>query len=112
MIRNGSGGEGIGGVALIHLFRHPPGLLKRRNMRTTTGNGYSVRGIGKNNGIVSWADTGNTADIGQVVLGTFDKVDQPVKSCPPYLSRVLKLYRGPSCSHAHCNILSPMLHYD
>ena len=66
-----------------HLFRHPPGALQRHNMRTTTGNGYLVRDIGKNSGTVYWLDIGNTADTGQVVLGTFDKVDQPVKSCPP-----------------------------
>ena len=55
---------------------------------------YLVRDIGKNSGIVYWVDTGNTAATGQVVLGTFDKVDQPVKSCPSYLPHVLDLYRG------------------
>ena len=38
---------------------------------------YLIRDIGKNSRIVYWFDTGNTADTGQVVLGTFDKVDQP-----------------------------------
>ncbi|MGD0232274.1 MAG: PRTRC system ThiF family protein [Syntrophorhabdales bacterium] len=55
---------------------------------------YLVRDIGKNSGIAYWVDTGNTADAGQVVLGTFDKVEQPVKSCPPHLPHVLDLYRG------------------
>ena len=55
---------------------------------------YLVRDIGKNSGVAYWVDTGNTADSGQVVLGTFDKVEQPVKSCPPYLPHVLDLYRG------------------
>ena len=55
---------------------------------------YLVRDIGKNSRTVYWVDTGNTANTGQVVLGTFDKVDQPVKSCPPYLPHVLDLYRG------------------
>ncbi len=43
---------------------------------------YLVRDIGKNSGIVYWVDTGNTADTGQVVLGTFDKVDQPREVVP------------------------------
>ena len=55
---------------------------------------YLVRDIGKNSGMVYWVDTGNTVNTGQVVLGTFDKVDQPVKSCPSYLPHVLDLYRG------------------
>ena len=55
---------------------------------------YLVRDIGKNSRIVYWVDTGNTANTGQIILGTFDKVDQPVKSCPPYLPHVLDLYQG------------------
>ncbi len=55
---------------------------------------YLVRDIGQNSRIVYWIDTGNTANTGQVVLGTFEKVDQPMKSCPPYLPHVLDLYQG------------------
>ncbi len=71
---------------------------------------YLVRDIGKQSGMVYWLDTGNTARTGQVVLGTFGKVAQPMKSCPAYLPHVLDLYegimeeeshkpyQGPSCS--------------
>jgi PRTRC genetic system ThiF family protein len=55
---------------------------------------YLVGDIGKNSRMVYWVDTGNTASTGQVVLGTFDRVNQPVKSCPSYLPHVLDLYRG------------------
>ncbi len=71
---------------------------------------YLVRDVGKNGRIIYWVDMGNTVNSGQVVLGTFDKVDQPAKACPPYLPHVLDLYQaimeeesqksyqGPSCS--------------
>ncbi|OPY67775.1 MAG: ThiF family protein [Syntrophorhabdaceae bacterium PtaU1.Bin034] len=55
---------------------------------------YVARDIGKDSGMIYWLDTGNTASTGQVVLGTFGKVDQPVKSCAPYLPHVLDLYQG------------------
>lgn len=69
-----------------------------------------VRDAGRNSGAVYWVDTGNSAHTGQVVLGTFDKVDQPSKACTPDLPHVLdlyqwimeeeskKAYQGPSCS--------------
>ena len=70
---------------------------------------YLVRDIGKNSRIVYWVDTGNTANTGQVVLGTFDKVDQPMKSCPPYLPHVLDLYQGIMEEESHKALPGPKL---
>lgn len=73
---------------------------------------FRVHSIGKRASVPYWIDTGNTANSGQVIMGTLTKVKQPDKSCPDYLPNVLdlygdileeeakKAYQGPSCSVA------------
>lgn len=53
-----------------------------------------IKDIDRNSGAVYWVDTGNTTNTGQVVLGTFDRVEQPMRNCSSYLPHVLDLYQG------------------
>lgn len=53
-----------------------------------------IKDISRTSGAVYWVDIGNTTNTGQVVLGTFDRVEQPVRNCSSYLPHVLDLYQG------------------
>ncbi len=55
---------------------------------------YLVREIAARGNATYWVDTGNTANTGQVILGTLTRVPQPEESCPSHLPHVLDLYKG------------------
>jgi PRTRC genetic system ThiF family protein len=73
---------------------------------------YLIEEIAARGNTTYWLDTGNTANTGQVILGTLTRVPQPEKSWPSYLPHILDLYKGimeeesekpyqgPSCSFA------------
>lgn len=81
-------------------LRLPPGSIVISAVDTVDAR-HLIRDTGRNNGAVYWLDTGNTTNTGQVVLGTFDKVAQPMRSCPPYLPHVLELYQGTMEEESH-----------